>query len=608
MARRKTKEEFSLELKELYGDEYTLVSDYINVKNKVVVMHTPCKKEFIRRPTTLLMGNLKCDECYAHPQSKSHSTFLREVFETVGEEYSVIGEYVKNNEYVLIKHNKCNHEWSIYPSSFLSGNRCPKCSSKAAWTHGHFLEEVKKIHGNEYLILGMYSTQREKILVKHIECGREYKAHPQTILKGGTCDRCADKTRSEKRRKSHSEYEKEFYSSDTEGEYILLSEYEGVNSKIEVEHVTCGNIYSVPPRDFIAGRRCPKCYGTFKKTNEDFIGEVFELVGNEYEVLSEYINTVSPITLKHNICGRVYETKPSYFLSGSRCYECAIKLRGERRNKTHAQFVEEVFSLVGDEYEVIGSYTKAVDKIILKHNVCGTEYDVTPNGFLGGRRCRKCFAAREIDTKVFKEDIYELVGNEYQVLGEYSNNYTPILMKHMECENSFSVIPSSFKTGRRCSYCFQSIGERIVYDVLKEIELSFVKEQKFAECRNVSLLRFDYYIEGKILLEYDGRHHFEIVNFSEDVEVAKADFERMQENDRIKNQFCIDSDILLIRIPYWDINRIKEILIAILLQHGLLNKPQTKVNYKSNIKKYIVDADWNHEYYLASNPKNKEAI
>ncbi|HCL4455161.1 TPA: hypothetical protein N2D10_003188 [Clostridium botulinum] len=59
--------------------------------------------------------------------------------------------------------------------------------------------------------------------------------------------------------------------------------------------------------------------------------------------------------------------------------------------KLYSKSTEEVYELVGDEYTVIGKYTKSDEKIRMKHNVCGyDEWDVIPDNFLRGTRCRKC--------------------------------------------------------------------------------------------------------------------------------------------------------------------------------------------------------------------------
>ena len=59
-----------------------------------------------------------------------------------------------------------------------------------------------------------------------------------------------------------------------------------------------------------------------KVTHQDFLNRVKELTGDEYEVLSEYISAKTPIVIKHNNCGHVYNVSPSNFLSGKRCPQC----------------------------------------------------------------------------------------------------------------------------------------------------------------------------------------------------------------------------------------------------------------------------------------------
>ena len=55
-----------------------------------------------------------------------------------------------------------------------------------------------------------------------------------------------------------------------------------------MKHNKCGYEYYVKPNNFNNGDRCPKCSGKYKRTNKDFINEIYELVGDEYTPLSEY--------------------------------------------------------------------------------------------------------------------------------------------------------------------------------------------------------------------------------------------------------------------------------------------------------------------------------
>ena len=63
--------------------------------------------------------------------------------------------------------------------------------------------------------------------------------------------------------------------------------------------------------------------------------------------------------------------------------------------KTTREFKQEVYNLVGNEYSVLGEYITNKTKIKMRHNKCGYEYEVTPNSFLStGNRCRECWKKR----------------------------------------------------------------------------------------------------------------------------------------------------------------------------------------------------------------------
>jgi hypothetical protein len=83
---------------------------------------------------------------------------------------------------------------------------------------------------------------------------------------------------------------------------------------------------------------------------------------------------------------------------------------------------------------------------------------------------------------------------------------------------------------------------------------------------DVGLLRFDFGIfdnNGKLLFlcEYDGQQHFEPVvfgNFSFNIAVEK--YNDLVRRDNIKNEYCKNKNIALLRIPYWEYDNIDVIL------------------------------------------------
>lgn len=117
MAKKRTTEGFKQEVKDLVGNEYTVLGEYINNKTKIAIRHK-CGKEYDVRPDHFLGGS-KCPVCSiinnANKRTKSTEQFKSEVYEIVGEEYSLIGEYASSRKKVSIKHNICGQEYKVYP-------------------------------------------------------------------------------------------------------------------------------------------------------------------------------------------------------------------------------------------------------------------------------------------------------------------------------------------------------------------------------------------------------------------------------------------------------------------------------------------------------------
>ena len=67
-------------------------------------------------------------------------------------------------------------------------------------------------------------------------------------------------------------------------------------------------------------------------------------------------------------------------------------------------------------------------------------------------------------------------------------------------------------------------------------------------------------------IEYDGEQHFRPIRFKGmKIEDSDVNFQIQKQRDLIKNKYCQDNNIILIRIPYWDFNNIETILNNIFL-------------------------------------------
>ena len=314
--------------------------------------------------------------------------------------------------------------------------------------------------------------------------------------------------------KTTEQFKKEVYAL-VGDDYSVLGEYTKNKNKLLMKHNVCNHEYMVTPVTFLStGRRCPKCFGTPKKTTEQFKKEVYALVGDEYSVLGEYCGTRTKLKMSHNTCGHEYTVTPNKFLLGRRCPKCAQDKRiefGKSRKKYLDEFEKEFNKLVNTEYTLLSNYTSSIEKIKVKHNKCGHVYEVKANNFLNGQRCPKCMANQRILSKTkstdeFKKEVYDLVGNEYTVLGEYLLNNLKIEIKH-DCGYTYFVKPIAFLQGQRCPKCNNFPGasklEKAVLTFINSIYTGKIIENY----KGISKSEIDIYLpDEKIGIEFDGLH------------------------------------------------------------------------------------------------------
>lgn len=304
-----------------------------------------------------------------------------------------------------------------------------------------------------------------------------------------------------------------------------------------------------------------------KKTHEEFVEEVRKIYGDEYTVLGVYNGNKEKVLIRHNneSCGYFEKpVSPNHFLRGRKCRKCADQDKHDKMRKSHDGFVEEVYKLVGEEYSVIGTYRNGLSNIKMKHNYCGYQWSPRACEFVNsGKRCPKCFGNNKKTTDEFKSEVFEIVGNEYSVIGEYTSIHEKIKMKHNSsfCDYfEWDVEANSFlNNGRRCPACSESKGARKVRKYLESIDIEFKREYTFDDLRGIDggLLRFDFAVirenQLSLLIEYDGEFHFRQV-------YKEHDLKKQQLHDSMKNRYCNDSGIELLRIDYTQIDNIEIIL------------------------------------------------
>lgn len=315
-----------------------------------------------------------------------------------------------------------------------------------------------------------------------------------------------------------------------------------------------------------------------RKTQAEFENEIELLVGDEYKVLEKYTNAITKIEILHNKCGRTFDMKPNKFLSGRRCPHCyrdSIII-----NKDN--FVDKISEKHGDEYLLLDDYVDIDTPLRFKHNIDGCEkiFKKTPYHFYNKNSPCGCDLLKENKTrakKEYEEKLFKLTGDEYKLVGDYQNANSTVTLLHNKynCNKIFTVNARDFyRRGQRCPHCFSkfSNGEERILNFLHTTSINYLSQYGFKNLYSKQPLRFDFAIFDKtdtllFLIEYDGEQHFKPVDFAgKGKEWAKRSLNNIKARDQIKNNYCKDNAIKLLRIPYWEFENIENILIHYLIE------------------------------------------
>lgn len=164
---------------------------------------------------------------------------------------------------------------------------------------------------------------------------------------------------------------------------------------------------------------------------------------------------------------------------------------------------------------------------------------------------------KECKKKTQEQIEQELAKEGYKLLSPYTNVHERILVQCPNGHKPYEVLLCNFRQDRRCPLCNESHGERKVRQYLELHDIEFIPQHRFKDCKDKDYLPFDFYIPSmNTCIEFDGELHFEpIERFG-----GEERFKTYKLHDEIKNTYCKQQKIRLIRIPYWEIDNIEEIL------------------------------------------------
>lgn len=295
----------------------------------------------------------------------------------------------------------------------------------------------------------------------------------------------------------------------------------------------------------------------------------------------EYKNNSTKLNLQCK-CGNYFAVDFNTFKKGQQqCKTCGMKLRGEKRrnqigSKHEYYSIEKVTKIINaySDVELLSNeYKGCFDKLEFKCG-CGKLFyedfshvrrKINKNAKL---RCPKCskvhndsgfrYTEKEINDKIFKKYGYKKFAiYDYE---NYTNTHNKNLYIHNECGHIFSSnLTNLLYSDRLCPKCEleHSSGVYRIMKYLNDNNIEFELEKTFDDCKYERRLPFDFYIPHyDCCIEYDGEQHFRATKLYG----GKKNLKKIQLRDSIKNSYCKENNIPLLRISFKENNEINNII------------------------------------------------
>lgn len=568
--------------------DYSLVN-YTNNKTKVKII-CPIHGIFEQRPDNHLNGS-GCPKC-ANNILYTTDDFIKK--SNIVHNF----KYTYNKVEYKTAHTKVkiicpiHGEFVQKPSRHLCGDGCPKCSKKYMDTN-YFKEISKVVHNNiyDYSLVDYKNRQTKVKILCHIH--GIFEQNPGSHLNGSGCPKC---------KASKGELTIMNILNDNNISFITQKGFKGCIHKNPLKFDfyipklnTCiefNGIQHYKPNIFFGGEEAFKyqlirdeikikyCkqnninlliikYNdnilnklniilykfTYKKSPTDIYKEKAILKhNNKYDYsLVKYNKAKDKVIIICKIHG-IFKQRADHHLNGCGCPKCNIIKRTKKLLSNTDDFIKKANKIHNNIYDYSKTnYKTAKDKVIIICKIHG-EFNQTPNSHLNGNGCKKCglinMAKQKrmsqtnfiLKAKSIHGDKYDYTNTIYDLATNKTQIYCNIHKKY------YTKSPNNHLSKKQgCPICNTSNGENEIIQILDANNIEYELQKTFSECKYIKLLRFDFYLPSfNMCIEFDGEQHYNENHYFN----TKGNFKELQIRDNIKTNYCLNNNIILIRIKY----------------------------------------------------------
>ncbi|MCK9445786.1 hypothetical protein M0Q50_02710 [bacterium] len=292
-----------------------------------------------------------------------------------------------------------------------------------------------------------------------------------------------------------------------------------------------------------------------KITTDDFINRSKNIHGDKYDYsLVEYNGMHEKVKMICKTHG-IFEVTPNvHMIKKCVCKKCSKDL--ERTSLK--EFIDKSNKIHNNKYDY--SLSEYVDDKTKVEIICPFHgsFLQSPNSHICKKSgCPKCKNEKlKLSIIDFINRSNNIHGDKYDYsLVEYNgiNTKVKIICKEHGIFEQKPINHIHCKCG--CPKYKLSKGEIDIIRILEEKNISYIRQKKFDDCKNILPLKYDFYLpDFNIYIEFNGKQHYEIVKYWGGEDGYNIRIKR----DEIKEKYCKENNIKLINIKYDD--NIKQLL------------------------------------------------
>ena len=349
---------------------------------------------------------------------------------------------------------------------------------------------------------------------------------------------------------------------------LISQNYVDSKSKLDLM-CECGRKFNVSFNHFKSKnqRKCKVCHGN--KLEYDIVREF--VVSKGCKLISDmYVNNNTKLDIQCT-CGDIFKVDFNTFKKGQiRCKRCYWK-EHKHHNKHTYEYVKNYIESKSDCKLISNDY---IDGSVCLDVLCGCG-SVFEQSYHNIRKMKNicCNDCTRISTN--KKNTHDLNYIYNTVEKKYDGDFKIINMDYIGTRNTTVTVQHKcgyifdknvnrlLYTNIKCTECMRStsIGEFRIIKFLKNNNIRYTKEYMFDDCNYIRKLRFDVYVpDYNLCIEFDGEQHYKIIDYFGGLE----GFVNIKIRDTIKNEYCKNNNITLVRIPYNKIDMIDNILSSYL--------------------------------------------